>query len=41
MRIWALDLDELVEIAQNRLTRTFTDDECGHYLHAERCADPR
>jgi WD40 repeat protein len=40
VRIWALDLDDLIAIAQDRLTRSFTDDECRQYLHAERCPDP-
>jgi WD40 repeat protein len=37
LRVWALDLDELVEIAEDELTRTLTDDECGQYLHRQRC----
>ena len=41
VRIWALDLDDLIEIAQDRLTRSFTEEECRQYLHAERCPDPR
>lgn len=31
VRIRALDLDDLVEIAEGQLTRTFTDDECRRY----------
>jgi WD40 repeat protein len=38
-RIWALDLDDLVEIAESRLTRTLTDVECRQYLHVDRCSD--
>ena len=41
VRIWALDLDDLIEIAQDRLTRSFTEDECRQYLHADRCPDAR
>ena len=41
VRVWALDLDALIEIAQDRLTRSFTEDECRQYLHAERCSDSR
>ena len=41
VRIWALDLDDLIEVAQGRLTRSFTEDECRQYLHAEHCPDPR
>jgi hypothetical protein len=37
MRGWALDLDELVEIAESELTRTFTDQECRQYLHMPTC----
>nr|WP_274387930.1 hypothetical protein [Salsipaludibacter albus] len=36
-RVWALDLDDLVGIAQSRLTRSLTDDECRQYLHVEAC----
>ena len=38
MRVWALDVDELVDIATRELTRDFTDDECRQYLHAESCS---
>ena len=38
VRVWALDLDELVEIAERELTRTLTDEECRQYLHQRRCA---
>jgi WD40 repeat protein len=37
VRVWALDLDDLVEIANNELTRTLTDDECRQYLHTDQC----
>jgi WD40 repeat protein len=37
VRVWALDLDELVDAAERGLTRTLTDDECRQYLHAEQC----
>jgi WD40 repeat protein len=37
VRVWALDLDDLIAIANDRLTRGFTDDECRQYLHLERC----
>ena len=32
-RVWALDLDELIAIAEAELTRGLTDDECRQYLH--------
>jgi WD40 repeat protein len=37
VRIWALDLDDLVEIAENGLTRTLTDEECRQYPHTASC----
>ncbi len=37
VRVWALDLDELVDAAERGLTRTLTDDECRQYLHARQC----
>jgi WD40 repeat protein len=40
VRVWALDLDELVAIANDRLARTsraFSDAECLKYLHLDRC----
>ncbi len=33
----ALVLDELVEIAHDRVTRSLTDDECRRYLHVDGC----
>jgi WD40 repeat protein len=40
VRVWALDLDDLIAIANARLTRTLSDDECRQYLHVERCPQP-
>jgi WD40 repeat protein len=37
VRIWALDLDELVDVATARVTRGLTDAECQQYLHRDRC----
>jgi WD40 repeat protein len=37
VRIWALDLDDLITMANERLTRSLSDDECRQYLHVERC----
>jgi WD40 repeat protein len=37
VRVWVLDLDELVDIAERGLTRTLTDDECRQYLHTDEC----
>jgi WD40 repeat protein len=36
-RVWALDLEDLVAIANARLLRGFTDGECRQYLHVDRC----
>ena len=30
-RVWALDLDDLIQIAESRLTRGFTEAECEIY----------
>jgi WD40 repeat protein len=37
LRVWILDVDELVALARSRLTRGFTTDECRTYLHIEAC----
>ncbi|HUF58178.1 MAG TPA: hypothetical protein VMR89_01640 [Actinomycetota bacterium] len=34
VRVWTLDLDELIEIA-DEVTRELTDDECRQYLHLQ------
>jgi WD40 repeat protein len=39
VRVWALDLDDLIGIANDKLTRGFSEDECRQYLHLERCPD--
>jgi WD40 repeat protein len=36
-RVWALDLDDLVAIAERRLTRQFTREECRQYLRDGDC----
>jgi WD40 repeat protein len=43
VRIWALDVDDLLEIANENVTRSLTDLECRRYLHVESCpvAPPR
>jgi hypothetical protein len=33
VRVWALDLDDLIAIARREVTRELTDDECRQYLH--------
>jgi WD40 repeat protein len=37
VRVWALDLNDLVEIAEREVTRALTDEECQQYLHLQRC----
>ena len=37
IRVWAVELDELIEIAENELTRSFTEEECRQYLHVDAC----
>jgi WD40 repeat protein len=36
-RVWALDLDDLIGIAKDKLTRELTDAECREYLHLDAC----
>jgi hypothetical protein len=31
--VWALDLDDLIRIAEGELTRELTEAECRQYLH--------
>jgi hypothetical protein len=35
--VWALDLDDLIEIARRNVTRQPTGEECRQYLHVEPC----
>lgn len=37
VRVWALDLDDLVAIAERNVTRGLTAGECRQYLHMPRC----
>jgi WD40 repeat protein/class 3 adenylate cyclase/type II secretory pathway predicted ATPase ExeA len=37
VRIWALDIDDLLEIARREARRSLTDEECRQYLHVEEC----
>jgi len=37
VRVWALDLDDLIEMAEDELVRAFTDEECREYLHVAKC----
>jgi WD40 repeat protein/DNA-binding SARP family transcriptional activator len=36
-RVWALDLDDLLRIAGENVTRDLTPAECQQYLHVDRC----
>jgi hypothetical protein len=38
VRIWALRLDDLEEIARDNVTRGLTTEECRRYLHEPRCS---
>jgi WD40 repeat protein len=33
VRVWALDLDDLISLARQQVTRGLTDAECHRYLH--------
>lgn len=35
--LYVLELDDLLALAHQRLTRSLTDDECRRYLHVEAC----
>jgi len=37
IRVWAVDLDDLMRIAQREVTRSLTDEECRRYLHVDVC----
>lgn len=37
IQVMALTIDEVVQIARSRLTRSLTAEECQKYLHVERC----
>ena len=40
VRVWALDLDDLIAIAQTEVTRSLTTDECRQYLYLDVCPEP-
>jgi hypothetical protein len=37
VRVWALDIDDLLRMARQRVTRSLTAQECREYLHLDRC----
>jgi WD40 repeat protein len=41
LRVWALDIDDLLEIARREVPRTLTDQECRQYLHMDHCRQGR
>jgi hypothetical protein len=36
-RVYVVDLDDLIVLAHNRVTRTLTTEECQKFLHTEQC----
>lgn len=38
VRIQVLNVDELIDLARDRLTRSWTEEECKQFLHLESCA---
>jgi WD40 repeat protein len=39
VRVYTLDLEELVELARDRVTRGLTTEECQRYLHVDSCPE--
>jgi hypothetical protein len=37
VRLYPTQVEALVELAQSRLTRWFTPEECRQYLHVDEC----
>lgn len=37
VRVYVLPMEELLTLAESRLTRSWTEEECRQYLHVERC----
>jgi WD40 repeat protein len=37
VRVWALDIDDLLRIARREAGRSLTDEECRQYLHVDEC----
>jgi WD40 repeat protein len=37
IRFYVLPVDELIALAQSRLTRSLTNEECQQFLHMEEC----
>jgi WD40 repeat protein len=41
VRVWVVDVDDLLAIARAEVTRSLSPDECRRYLHADPCPPPR
>jgi WD40 repeat protein len=39
VRVWALDVDDLLDIARRNVTRSLSEDECRRYLHVATCPE--
>ena len=39
VRVFVLPLDELIKLAQSRVTRSLTDEECRRYMHLDSCQE--
>jgi WD40 repeat protein len=37
VRVWAIEIEELMRLARQRLTRSFTAEECREFLQKETC----
>jgi WD40 repeat protein len=37
VRVWAREIDDLIAIARQNVTRSLTDEECRQYLHLDAC----
>jgi len=40
VRVWVLAIEDLMELARERVTRGLTDQECREFLHLDRCPAP-
>jgi WD40 repeat protein len=39
IRVYLAEVDDLIDLARSRVTRTLTDDECRRFLHLEACPE--
>jgi WD40 repeat protein len=40
VRVWAVELDDLIALARAELSRGLTSEECRTFLHMQRCSSP-